>query len=116
MLKIIFIAIIVLAIIGAATGGSDRARRKREQSYAESDARRRQIREERLAEERENLINLRKGYINHIVATNEKCKKDHNGDIYWNLEEAMLDYDKRHLKQWQEVGMTPPSFAKKQNK
>jgi hypothetical protein len=111
----IFVLIVLACIVYHYTIGTWR-REKKEEKYQkwceEKDQNRRKIEEKWKAEERAKLLTLREVYYQGIVEKNERHLKM-DGRIWQDEDKAMLEYDDRHRKEWEEAGMTPPSFVKK---
>lgn len=115
MMTIIVLAVIfLLAIIGFVTGGSKRKQSaeiiQREQAIAMREAERKGIHDAKLYERRTFMLRDRENQLRMIVSENNRHMKMY-GQIYQDVSKAMLEYDRRHIRDWKEVGMVPPSFA-----
>jgi hypothetical protein len=113
----IFVLIVLACIVYHYTIGAWR-REKKEEKYQkwceEKDRQRREIEEKWKAGERAKLLKLREVHCQSVVEKNERHLKM-DGRIWEDVDKAMLEYDKSHRKEWEEVGMTPPSFVKGNN-
>ena len=79
--------------------------RKRDEEYNA-------FKREYLKEKQQELIKLREFHLSEIRAFNKEYMEKHG--VNWSNEEKdMLEYDKRVLKDWRNVGMIPPSFQNK---
>lgn len=112
------LAIIIAAVIGFLVGNSQKSQRRmqfeREQDRMDAEFKARHVRNGRLAYERQLLLSQREGYLRHVVGLNEKCAKE-SGCIYEDVNKAMAEYDSRHIKEWYDTGMVPPTYANNVN-
>jgi hypothetical protein len=58
---------------------------------------------------RNELLQMREAHKEGIIEKNERHMKM-DGRIWQDVDKAMLEYDKSRRKEWEEVGITPPSF------
>lgn len=108
--------IIISASIGFFIGNAQKSKRmlqfEREQDRIDAEFKARHVRNGRIAYERQLRLDEREGYLQHMYNINERSRKE-NGVIYQDINEAMAEYDERHLQEWYKVGMVPPTYANK---
>ena len=105
MKTILLIIVICLVVVAIKNKSKRMEQEKKARDYCE---RMDKSRQEWMAKKRKELIVNRNLHLNAMVEENKQY-----GAWWHDIEKEMKEYDKRHLKEWREYNITPPTFAKR---